>query len=185
MTYPPKMYYDVRRRKMSVSTKFFLWGALYVMGTFVFAIVLVCCHGVPLEGKDLYSDTIRAEARMHPQLTESLIRAVIKAESSWRPNVVSRAGAQGLMQLMPGTAKELGVQDPFDPHQNIAGGCKYLRRMLEMFHGDLDLALAAYNAGPGNVKKYGGVPPFEETKQFIIRVRKWEKQYAERDGRHD
>lgn len=99
-----------------------------------------------------------------------LLKAVAKVESNFNPNAQSCCGAQGIMQLMPGTARGLGVTDSFDPEQNIMGGAKYLSGLLSMFDGNTINAVAAYNAGSGNVQKYGGVPPFAETQAYVERV---------------
>ena len=112
---------------------------------------------------------IRKASRNY-HLSSRLIQAVIQAESNYQAGAVSPAGAQGLMQLMPGTANELGVTDPFDIEQNIDGGARYLRKMLDMFNGDERLALAAYNAGPGTVLRHGGIPPYRETQEYVERV---------------
>lgn len=106
-------------------------------------------------------------------LDEALIKAVIKVESNYDPKAVSAKGAQGIMQLIPSTARAMQVSDPFNAADNIRGGSRYLRQMLDQFGGNLELALAAYNAGPGNVRRYGGVPPFAETQKYIQQVKKY------------
>lgn len=104
-------------------------------------------------------------------LPVALIDAVIRTESGYRSQAISRVGAMGLMQLMPATARSLGVTDPFDPRQNVMGGAMYLRRMYDRF-GSMPLAIAAYNAGPGSVAKHGGIPPFKETRRYVATVLK-------------
>jgi len=108
----------------------------------------------------------------------TLVKAVIHAESGYNPNAVSSKGAAGLMQLMPATAQDLKVADSFNPSDNIRGGVRYLRFLLDTFKGDVTLALAAYNAGMGNVAKHGGVPPYEETRNYVSKVLSYQRNYA-------
>ena len=114
-------------------------------------------------------DAYILEAARNYNVPPALVKAVVMAESGMNADALSKAGAQGLMQLMPATARGLKVADPWDPQQNIDGGTRYLRQNLDRF-GETRLALAAYNAGPGNVRKYGGIPPFKETQVYVERV---------------
>lgn len=116
-----------------------------------------------------YMPMIERVANQHG-VAAQLVRAVISVESCFDPKAVSSVGARGLMQLMPSTAKHFGIVDLFNPQANLQAGVRYLARLIKLYNGDLRLALAAYNAGPGAVKKYGGVPPYPETQQFVHRV---------------
>jgi hypothetical protein len=123
----------------------------------------------PLPATIAYNDTIAEAADLY-KLDPNLIRAIIRAESAFNPFAVSRAGAQGLMQLMPAVAEELNVLDPFDPRQNIFGGARYLRSLLDRNDGNLDRAVASYNAGPAAVARYDGIPPYRETRNYVKKV---------------
>ncbi len=132
-----------------------------------------------LLSKEELNDRIEAAIRAASEkynLDYELIKAVIKAESDFDPYCVSSAGAKGLMQLMPETAAEVGVTDPFNIEQNIDGATRYIKKQIDRF-GDLSLGLAAFNAGPGNVNKYGGIPPFKETQNYVPRVLSYMSQY--------
>ena len=124
---------------------------------------------------DRYDHIIRDASRRHG-VDSSLVKAVIRAESDFDKYAVSKKGAQGLMQLMPETAKDLAVKDSFDPDENIDAGVRYLKRQLQNFQNDVSLALAAYNAGENAVRRYGRIPPYQETKTFVARVlRYWDE----------
>ncbi len=124
---------------------------------------------------DLAGIIRKESAKNH--LDPNLVKSVIRAESDFKPSAVSPKGAMGLMQLMPGTAEILGVENPFDPEENIAGGTKFLGDLMKKF-GNTDMALAAYNAGPGAVQKYDGIPPYKETKDYVKKVNRfWKGEY--------
>jgi len=129
-------------------------------------------------GHHSYLEIIRQHARSY-RLEEALVKAVIKVESDYQARTVSRKGAQGLMQLIPETARDLNVHNPFDPDENIRGGSQYLRKMLDLFNEDLELALAAYNSGPTTVKRYGGIPPYDETRNYVKRVKHYLDYYRQ------
>lgn len=120
-------------------------------------------------GREAWLPAVREMAANHG-IDPALFESLVEQESGFNPAAVSRAGAQGLTQLMPATAKMLGVSDPFDPIQNLDGGARYLAQMLQQFGGDERLALAAYNAGPGAVKRNGGIPPYTETQNYVAKI---------------
>lgn len=128
-----------------------------------------------------YLEIIRRHANSY-RLEEALVQAVIKVESDYQPRTVSKKGAQGLMQLIPSTAKDLKVRNPFDPSENIRGGSAYLRQMLDLFDDDIELALAAYNSGPSTVMRYGGIPPYEETRNYVKKVKRYLDYYRQSMG---
>lgn len=132
---------------------------------------------VPDQEREIIAASIQKAAAKY-DLPPALVHAVVKAESDYQVRVVSPAGAQGLMQLMPATAREMGVDNPFDIDQNIDGGAQYLRVMLDKFDGNLKLALSAYNAGPGTVARYNGRVPYAETRNYVTRVMNYARAYS-------
>jgi soluble lytic murein transglycosylase-like protein len=140
------------------------------------------CREVDWEQVPLNTTAFREEIRRAANryaVDESLIRAVIHAESAYLPDAESPKGAQGLMQLMPEIQTELRIENPYDPESNIGGGARYLARMLSEFEGDLELAAAAYNAGPTAVRNHAGVPPFPETREYVRRVKILYRRYRQ------
>jgi len=129
----------------------------------------------------IFNPIIRAAADLY-EVDPALVKAIIMAESKYNPAAISEKGARGLMQLMPNTAHALGVKDPLDPEHNIYGGVKHLRRLLNRFEGDMMLAVAAYNAGSKNVKRYNGVPPFGTTRYYVKKVFDYYRQYKAEMG---
>lgn len=136
--------------------------------------------GGSADGSSYDQDILRIGRRY--QVDPTLIKAIIRAESDFDHRAVSRRGALGLMQLMPDTARELHVANPFNPQQNIDGGTRYIRQMLDSFNGNLTLSLAAYNAGPGLVTRTGGVPDIPETQQYVTKVMRQYKDYKRQNG---
>jgi soluble lytic murein transglycosylase len=128
-------------------------------------------------GEEWMSNYVDRYARAQ-NLPPALVRAIIKAESNGQRKAVSRKGAKGVMQLMPFTSKRLNVSDPFDPIENIEGGVRYIKELLAVFEGNLAYTIAAYNAGPAAVKRYGGIPPYAETRQYVRRVLDLYRQYS-------
>jgi len=134
--------------------------------------------GIPNSDINPTIDAAITAASIEHGVDANLIRAIIRAESSYNPLAVSSAGAMGLMQLMPATARNLGVTDPFDIVQNVNGGTAYIRSLLDRFNGDTELALAAYNAGWPRVQQFGGIPPFAETQTYVPRVLGFREEYV-------
>ena len=127
---------------------------------------------------DRYDKHIREASRIHG-VSFPLLKAIMKAESDFNPKAVSKKGAKGLMQIMPSNFKILGIQDPFNPRENVMGGALYFRQMLDRFKGEIHLALAAYNAGPDSVNRSGGIPPIRETEDYVNRVMEYYRIFRE------
>jgi len=147
----------------------------------IISVVIGFCvsNGYPVDlekTKDMFTPIIVKASDEHG-VDKSIVRAIIMAESTFNPKARSNRGAKGLMQLMPRTAKALGVKNAFDPEQNVNAGVKYFKQLLTKFDSNLDLALAAYNAGSRNVLRHGGVPDFPATKRYIRKVKKYHKFY--------
>lgn len=145
-------------------------------------VVPIMPSDVSIERFTRYDEWIRQAATLY-QLPEELVRAVIMAESNYDPRALSPAGAIGLMQLMPETAQRMEAKDPHDPRENIFGGTRYLRILANLFNGDLELTIAGYNAGEGAVIRHGGIPPYAETQDYVVKVLTYYRRYrATRDA---
>ena len=164
-----------RRRKQQFKAALFAAAALVTPSQLVklqplSATVTTSIRSVTPVRPDRAYDHLIAEAAARYDLNPALIKAVIRTESSFNPTVVSPVGAQGLMQLMPALASDMGVVNPFDPRENIMGGSRYLRQLLDATRGNIPLTLASYNAGPGTVARYKGIPPFRETRNYVRKI---------------
>jgi hypothetical protein len=157
----------------------FLFGFLFILPAMFLVMFFGGNHFVENERITPWLPLIEEKAVQHG-LDPALVAAVVTQESGGDPMAVSPVGAMGLMQLMPETAKELGVEDPFDPEQNVEGGSKYLDDLLRQFEGNLVFAVAAYNAGPGAVRKYEGVPPYVETQTYVQKVMRYFFEYQQK-----
>ncbi len=129
------------------------------------------------DGSGWMADHVNRYCKAH-DMSPALVHAIIKAESDGRRTAVSPKGAEGVMQLMPYTSRQMNVNDPFDPIENVEGGIRYLKELLATFDGDVSHAVAAYNAGPAAVKRYGGIPPYRETRQYVQRVLSLYRKYS-------
>lgn len=127
---------------------------------------------------DIFDDYIRNAASLH-ELDFALVKAVVQVESNFNPNAISKAGAIGLMQIMPGNLSAFRLHDPYDPRANIMAGARYLKSLLKRFDNDIELSLAAYNAGPAVVEKYKGIPPYAETRNYVNRVMRYYARYKD------
>lgn len=159
------------RRLQTAALAAFCVLGLTENGAMPLPVVEVATHDFRVVPAERAYDALILEAAAAHSVDPALVRAVIRAESRFDARAVSPAGALGLMQLMPHVAAELGVTDPLDPRQNVFGGVRYLSRLLERHHGNEVLALASYNAGPRTVARYGGVPPYRETRGYVRRIR--------------